>query len=141
MSANTIAGSSALRVAAAASVLAGVTHFAAVPDHRAEWWLAALLFTVVGAFQIIWGAAALNEHRSAVLQSAVVVNAVAILVWLVSRTVGLPFGPESGQAESVDVLSVACVLAELAVIVGTSLAVRSRSTEQSTDGSEASLAS
>ncbi|HEY9472240.1 MAG TPA: hypothetical protein VIS06_00145, partial [Mycobacteriales bacterium] len=105
---------------------------------RSEWWVAALLFTVVGAFQIIWGVAALNENRRPILQLGVVVNVVAILLWVVSRTFGLPFGPEPGQAEDVDVLSVACVLAELAVIAGTCLAVRNRSTSQSTGGSDGS---
>ena len=134
---NTIAGSPALRVAAAASVLAGLIHFMAVPEHRSEWQAAAVFFTVLGAFQIVWGVAALNEDRRWILRFGVVVNVAVILLWAISRTSGLPFGPDPGQAEDVDVLSVACVLAEVAVIAGTCVAVWNRSSDPSTDESAA----
>ena len=41
----TAAPAMALRLAAGASALAGVLHYAAVPEHRAEWWAAAVFFT------------------------------------------------------------------------------------------------
>ena len=109
-----------LTVAAGASVAAGLLHYTAVAGHRAEWTLAAVLFTLVGAFQIVWAAWLRTDPRARVLIVGVSVNAVALAVWALSRTTGIPIGPRAGVAEPVGPVDAACVLAE-AVLLGTVL--------------------
>lgn len=109
-----------LTVAAGTSVAAGLLHYAAAAGHRAEWTLAAVLFTLVGVFQIVWAAWLCTEPRARVLIVGVSVNAVALAVWALSRTTGIPIGHHAGVAEPVGPLDAACVLAE-AVLLGTVL--------------------
>ena len=105
-----------LRIAAGASALAGVLHYAAVPEHRAEWWAAAVFFTALAAFEIIWAAQVWCDDRRPVLWLGVAVNAAVVALWAVSRTSGLPFGPEAGTPEDIGALDVACVAAELVTL-------------------------
>ena len=109
-----------LTVAAGASIVAGLLHYAAAAGHRSEWTIAAVLFTLVGAFQIVWAAWLWTEPRARVLLTGVLVNAVALAVWALSRTTGIPIGHDAGVAEPVGPLAAACVIAE-AVVVGTVL--------------------
>ncbi|MFR9780729.1 hypothetical protein ACL02O_32375 [Micromonospora sp. MS34] len=102
----------ALAVAAVCSVLAGLIHYAVVPEHRTAWVGYAVFFTLLGAFQLIWAAAVWTVPRPWLLSLGVVANAAAIALWAASRTVGLPFGPDAGEPESVGVIDVLCVLAE-----------------------------
>jgi len=44
-------------------------------------------------------------------------NAALVAIWTISRTSGLPFGPEPWQAESVGVVDVVATLDELAVVI------------------------
>lgn len=108
-----------VRVAAGASVVAGIFHYAAVPEHRAEWLLAAVFFTFLAAFQIVWAALIHGDDRyaRAFWWAGVVVNVAALALWLVSRTTGLPFGPEPGEAESIGFLDTVCVAAEFITVV------------------------
>lgn len=106
----------ALRLAAGASALAGVLHYAAVPGHRAEWWAAAVFFTALAAFEIIWAAQVWCDDRRPVLWLGVLVNAGVVALWATSRTSGLPFGPDAGVPEAIGALDVACVAAEVVTL-------------------------
>lgn len=104
-------------VAGAASVVAGLTHYAATADHLPEWPLAAVLFTLAGAFQIVWPVALRTGSRSRVLIAGVAVNTGLVAGWALSRSVGLPIGHHAGVPESVGALDAVSVMAELVVIV------------------------
>jgi hypothetical protein len=52
----------------------------------------------------------------------VVVNVPIVLLWVWSRTLGLPFGPEAGEAEAIGIADALCTLTEI-VIVGGALAL------------------
>ncbi|MEV0428219.1 hypothetical protein [Micromonospora sp. NPDC050495] len=101
-----------LAIAAGCSVLAGLIHYGVVPEHRSEWVGYGVFFTLIGAFQLIWAAAVWTVRRPWLVSLGVVVNAAAIALWAVSRTAGLPFGPETGEPEAVGVIDTLCVLAE-----------------------------
>jgi hypothetical protein len=111
--------------AAALSFTAVLIHASVAPAHFREYWGFGIFFVVVGALQLGWaelvrrGAA---DRRLLVLGA--VGNLAVAVVWLISRTVGLPVGPEIGQAEGVglhDVLATADEIV-LALIVGLCLA-------------------
>lgn len=106
-----------IAITTAAAVLAGLIHYAVVPEHRSEWVVYAVFFTLLGAFQLVWAATVWTTRRPRVLIVGALVNAVAIGLWVTTRTVGLPFGPEAGEAEAVGMIDVLCVLAEAVVVV------------------------
>lgn len=115
-----------LRCAAGASLVAGVLHYAAVPSHREEWWLAAAFFTVLAAFQIIWAALVWCDDGRPVLWWGGLVNAGTAGLWVMTRSIGLPFGPQAGIPEDIGALDVASTLAELVILVAVLLVLAHR---------------
>jgi hypothetical protein len=87
--------------AALASVGAAVVHLAVLPGHLAEWWPAGAFFGAVAAFQLGWPVLAALRPTRWLLASGVLVNAGSIALWTVSRTAGVPAGPEAGIAEPI----------------------------------------
>lgn len=70
--------------------------------HFREYFLFGLFFAIVTPVQIAW--AVLVSRRPTdrnLLIAGGAFNLGIALVWLVSRTVGLPFGPEQFQAETI----------------------------------------
>jgi hypothetical protein len=92
---------SVLLIAVMCSVAAGALHFAFAPGHFDEYWLFGTFFLVSGWLQILWGLAAWHHPRRWLLLSGAGLQIAVVAVWVVSRTVGVPFGPEPGVAESV----------------------------------------
>ncbi|QKW37425.1 hypothetical protein HUT06_28285 [Actinomadura sp. NAK00032] len=114
----------ARRVAAAGSVLAALIHYAVVPEHLDEWWAYGVFFSAIGMFQLIWAVLVLTGDERPVLLSGLAVNLGVLALWAVSRTSGLPFGPEPGEAEGTGVLDVLSGAAELVLVAGILLALR-----------------
>lgn len=76
-------------------------HFAVSPDHFAEWVPYGMAFACLAWFQLAWSAAYLLGPTRRLGLVAVVVNAAVVAVWVWSRTIGLPIGPEPGATEPV----------------------------------------
>lgn len=76
-------------------------HFAVSPDHFAEWVPYGVAFALLAWFQVVWSAAYLVGPSRRLGMAAVAVNAAVIGVWVWSRTIGLPIGPEPGSTEPV----------------------------------------
>jgi len=98
---------------ALASAGAGTIHLALGPEHLREWAVLGTGFYVSGALQLLW--AALLVRRERLLTAGAVVSLLFVGVWLVSRTSGLPLGPERWQAESVGRADLLCVALEVVV--------------------------
>ncbi|MEU8250445.1 hypothetical protein [Nonomuraea sp. NPDC048916] len=114
-----------VRVAAAASVLAGLIHYAVIPEHRGEWWGYAIFFTLLGAFEIVWAVAAWTGGRR-VMFLGVLVNVAVLIVWTLSRTTGIPIGPHAAAPEPYGALDVICGVAEIVTIGAILIALRGR---------------
>ena len=91
---------------------AAVIHAAILPEHFEEWPAAGWFFVGLTLAELAVAGLILSRARErAALLAAGALSVVPLVAWLWSRTVGLPFGPESGVAESVGVPDVlACVL-------------------------------
>jgi hypothetical protein len=86
-------------------------HAAVVPEHLTEWTAAGMFFILLTAAELAVAGMLLARHRRTGLLAAVVVSLGPLLLWVCSRAVGLPFGPEAGTPESIGVPDiVACVL-------------------------------
>jgi hypothetical protein len=100
-----------------ASLGAGLIHLAVVSEHVAEWWLHAVFFIVLGVVQIAWAVQAMERDRLPVPQLFATLNVAVIGLWLVTRTTGLPVGPEPWQAEAVGTADLVCTGLEAVVVV------------------------
>jgi hypothetical protein len=102
---------------AALSVGAAAIHFAVVFEHFAEYLLYGVFFLVISWAQVIWPAVLLWRPSRLWLRLGIVGNAIVIAVYVASRTVGLPFGPDLHNAESVGALDVVSCVLEFGIIV------------------------
>ncbi len=103
-------------IAAVLSLAAAGIHFAVITQHLEEDVLFGFLFFALGWFQLIWAQTYLVWPRPPVAAVAIVVNLGAILVWIVSRTVGLPIGPEAGIPEALGFPDLLASTFELGII-------------------------
>ncbi len=95
---------------------AGLAHLSVAPAHFSEWWVFGLLFLVAAAAQIGFAVALLVRPSRALVVGAVAVSLGLILTWVVSRTGGLPFGPDAGAAEEIGLLNVITTLDEALLV-------------------------
>lgn len=118
--------------AASLSLSAAVAHSLVTSEHQAEWWgygaffmaatLAQTSYAVVLFLQPWHASADLREKRGIgtarpVYAAGIVGNLAIIGLYLVTRTIGVPFfGPEAGKVEEVTTISVVSKLLELGLI-------------------------
>jgi hypothetical protein len=107
-----------------ASLAAGAIHAAVVPEHLEEFWVFGLFFIASAVFQIGWAIAAFVAPSRAVYTIGALANAFLIATWMLSRTAGVPIGPEAWTPESVGTLDVVSTVAEAAIVLGSLIAVR-----------------
>jgi hypothetical protein len=79
---------------AAASAGAAAIHFTVISPHFEEYEPFGVFFAVVAWFQAIWAVAIAQSDREGLRVAGAIVNAALIGIWLWSRTLGLPIGPE-----------------------------------------------
>ena len=99
-----------LSLAAASAAAAGFVHFAVAPEHFAEWWGFGTFFVLCGEVQLGWAFLIRRSHGKISLSVGLLGSVLLIALWAVSRTTGLPLGPEPGVPEPVgtaDVLAIA----------------------------------
>jgi hypothetical protein len=109
-------GAALAAIAAGLSLGAAAIHFAVIQDHLAEDIAYGLFFIGLGWFQVVWAQVYLLARTSAVAWVGLLVNAVVIGVWIVSRTTGLPFGPTPWIAEPIGTLDLFATAFEAALI-------------------------
>jgi hypothetical protein len=119
-----------LYAAAGLSALAGFIHVLAAPEHFEEWIGYGMFFFAAAAAQILFAlmlaAYADNPHRD-LLIAGIAGNAAIILLWLITRTLGIPFfGPEAGEVEPLGVLDSLSKITELALIACLAVLLRRR---------------
>ncbi len=100
------------------SVGAAAIHFSVAGAHFSETWLHGTFFVMTGWAQAIWAGAALLRPSRLVWWAGIVINGGTIVAWIVSRTVGVPFGPNAGVAEPVAMLDVVATTFEGLIIAG-----------------------
>jgi len=109
---------------AALSIVAGAIHAVVAPPHFAEAWTFGAFFAILAAFQLGWAVWIYVRPSALGFRAGAAVSLAAIGVWIVSRTTGMPFGPDPWQTESIGPLDVAATAGEalIAVLCGGFLA-------------------
>jgi hypothetical protein len=103
---------------ASLSAGAAAIHFAVIFEHFAEYALYGAFFLVISWAQLIWAAVVLWRPSRLWLWLGMAGNALIVVVYLASRTTGLPVGPDVGHPEPAGGLDVVSVVLELALIAG-----------------------
>lgn len=106
------------RVLLIASVWGGAAlHGAAVPDHVNHWPLAGAFFALLALTGALLGAVLAGSWRAtAAARATILINALTLGVWAISRAAGLPFGPDAGTPEAVGGLDLSAATLHLAAI-------------------------
>ena len=108
----------AARLAAFASLGAGVIHAAVVPAHWNEWMPAGVFFAAMALAQAGWALLILLRTTTPVLFFGIALNISAIALWAFSRSAGAPFGPHAGTAEHIQGADLCALLLEIYAVMG-----------------------
>jgi hypothetical protein len=122
-----VAIAEAVRIVAGLSLAAGAIHAVAMADHLSHWWLYGVFFLVVTYGQVLWGVALLRGRvGDRGLARGAYANLAIVAVWLVSRTLGVPIGPDAGSTEPVGVMDVAATFDQLVLVAYVAAILRPR---------------
>lgn len=99
------------------STSAAAIHFAVVWEHLEEFALFGALFGATAVLQLAWAAlVVLRPLSRRVLLAGVIGNIGLAATWLLSRSAGLPIGPEPWTPEPVGVADVFVTAVEVAIV-------------------------
>jgi FtsP/CotA-like multicopper oxidase with cupredoxin domain len=111
-------------IAIALTMGAATIHLWAMPEHFEEWWIYGVLFLLVALLQGFYGVALWLWGGRTVFILGMGGNLAVVVFYLVTRTVGVPFGPHVGEVEAVGVLDLAATTSEVALVVTLALLYR-----------------
>jgi hypothetical protein len=97
---------------------AAAIHFAMAPDHFGEYWLFGAFFVASGWVQIGLAAAVVARPGRRLYWFGLAVQSLIVALWIVTRTSGLPVGPEHWEAEAVAAVDSICSGFEVATALG-----------------------
>lgn len=97
-----------------------VIHAMVCPEHFREWVVFGVFFMFASALQAAWSVLILVRPSRTLLAVGALGNVAIVSIFLLSRTYGLPFGPEPFHPEALTALGVAATISELVVVVGAS---------------------
>lgn len=115
----------ALPIAVISSTAAASVHAAVGPAHFRELFLFGLFFAGSAIAQVVWSLLMVLRPSRSLLVAALVGNSVVLVLWAVTRTVGLPFGLLPSP-EAVGPWDLCCGLWEAVVVVACAALLRSR---------------
>ncbi len=105
-----------LFIGALLSLLAAYIHVLVTGEHFEEWWGYGAFFLATVIAQGLYAPLLMWRPRNTVLIVGIAGNTAIVLMWVVSRFIGVPVGPGAGEIEPVARLDVICTLAEIALI-------------------------
>jgi hypothetical protein len=108
-----------LFTASVLSAASGIIHAYFMPEHFEAWVGYGVFFLVVSVCQVLLALAllAFRPVPRILLWAGILGIAAILAMWLVTRTIGIPLGPEAGEIEEIGVLDLSSKIAELGVIV------------------------
>jgi hypothetical protein len=103
---------------AVASIAAAAIHFVVMGEHFEEYFAFGVFFAIVAWVQALWGMSVAAVPSRGVLITGALLNAIVIAVWTISRTAGIPFGPEAGTPEPISSLDALSTGLEAGIVIG-----------------------
>src|SRR5262245_59713455 len=114
-------------------------HFAVMGEHFREYAAYGVFFSLVAWFQALWAIGVVVAPTRPMLTVGLAVNAAVVVIWIVSRTAGLPIGPEPGTAEPAAFLDVLSTILEIGIVVVTAILLVRGRRAASPEGSRSGL--
>jgi hypothetical protein len=115
------------------SAASGAIHAAVSTAHFEEAFVYGAFFLVTSTLQAAWAVVLSYRPNRTLLAIGTVGNAAIIIVWTLTRTVGLPVGPQSWSPEPIGALDVISTLLELAIVLGAANLLARRTTLSAPD--------
>ena len=114
-----------LVVAAALSLGAAVIHYYYIEEHSLEWWGYGLFFALLTAAQAFYAFLLLRRAGPWLYWIGIVGTVGVLVVYLVTRTIGVLLGPDSNMVEQVQAPDLIAALLEamLVAVLGVLLLV------------------
>jgi hypothetical protein len=103
-------------VAILGGVAAGI-HLGVAPEHFGEWWGYGALSVLAAVGECTLVALVALRPRAWVIQAGIWASLATMLLYLVSRTSGMPLGPATGVVEPLDIPGLGATAAEAALVV------------------------
>lgn len=101
-------------VAAVLVFASSFIHSNMIADHFEEYWESGVFFAAITCLQAVWTVLIFGKPGNRrILAAGAAGTAAIVVVWLISRTVGVPFGPEPWVPEPVGAADVISTLDEL----------------------------
>jgi hypothetical protein len=100
------------------SMGAAVIHFVVVPGHWDEYWGQGLFFIVAAIAQLLWAVWVLVAPSRLLYLLGAAGNAAIVVLWVVTRTAGVPAGPGAGEAEAVEFADTLATVFEVLLVIG-----------------------
>jgi hypothetical protein len=108
-----VAGGSRVRAAAAMFLLGpAAIHFAVTPEHLRAYPAYGLFFILVALLQVAIAAAVVLRPSPPIVLGGAGFSLLVIVIWLLSRTAGLPISPTPGIPEPIGLPDVLATLME-----------------------------
>jgi len=115
------------------SAAAAAIHSAVSAEHFEEAFIYGAFFLAASTAQAGWAVVIVYRPNRALLVAGAVANAATIILWILTRTVGLPVGPEPWHAEAVGTLDLITTLLELVIVLGAATLFARRSALAASD--------
>lgn len=110
-------------VALAGAGAAGV-HVVVMPAHFGESWIYGTFFLVAAISQLAYSAWLLTRPSRELVIAGVLGNLSIVVLWVITRTVGIPLGPAAGAVEKVGALDLLAGVFEITTVIGGLLLLR-----------------
>lgn len=125
-------------VVAALSTVAALTNLWAAPRQYVElwgydaflWWGYAAIYLLLYLAQGLYGVALLRWPTQQMFRVGLAGALGAILLYVTTRTVGIPFGPAAGRLKEAELLDILGIAAEVGVIISLLAALEKRHREK-----------
>jgi hypothetical protein len=105
-----------LRIAVALSATAALIHLWALPEHWAEWWGYGAFFLAMAVGQGLYALVLLPRPSQLLFSIGIWSNLAIIVLYVVSRTSGVPIGPHSPHIDPVGVLDMTATISEVGLV-------------------------
>lgn len=89
------------------------THLAVMPDHFRQSWMYGAFFAAAAPLQLGLAWVVLVRPRRVELSAALAFSLGIVILWIVTRFVGVPIGPDNGATEELGVPDVFATVSEL----------------------------
>jgi hypothetical protein len=103
-------------VAAALSLGAAWVHLAYTSPHWRDWWAYGLCFLAIGVGQGLFAAVLVRRPTTPVLLAGIAGNLGVVLMYVLSRTRGVPVGPHAGVVERAGTIDLATTAGEIVLV-------------------------